>query len=163
MRIRRILLSRAKGCHHNSFSQPLSALSVKFTREQEGGGPVKAILLSEVLALPYMALAVPTNAGPFGDAVAAYESGDFATALRLWRPLAEQGDSTAQHNLGIMYVNGLSVEQDYAQAYMWLSLAVAAGAGSARENRLEVAKRMTPDQFAEAQRMAREWMEKHQQ
>ena len=35
--------------------------------------------------------------------VAAYESGDFATALGEWRPLAEQGDARAQFNLGVMY------------------------------------------------------------
>jgi TPR repeat protein len=116
---------------------------------------MNALLRSEVLA-------VPANAGPLDDVKAAYKRGDYATALRLFRPLAEQGGSTAQHNLGIMYVNGLGVAQDYAQAYMWLSLAVAAGAGGARENRLEVAKRMTPDQFAEAQRMASEWTAKHQ-
>ena len=111
---------------------------------------MKTLLRNEVLALPIMALAVPANAAPLDDAKAAYERGDYATALRFFRPLAEQGDSTAQHNLGIMYVNGLGVAQDYAQAYMWLSLAVAAGAGGARENRLEAAKRMTPDQFVEA-------------
>ena len=30
----------------------------------------------------------------------AYQSGDFATALREWTPLAEQGDSAARSNLG---------------------------------------------------------------
>jgi len=33
----------------------------------------------------------------------------------------------------------------------------------AKENRERVAERMTPAQITEAQRMAREWMEKHQQ
>jgi hypothetical protein len=34
--------------------------------------------------------------------LAAYEQGDFATALREWEPLAEQGDADAQHKLGLM-------------------------------------------------------------
>jgi hypothetical protein len=32
-------------------------------------------------------------AGPFEEGLAAYERGDYATALRLWRPLAEQGEA----------------------------------------------------------------------
>ena len=32
--------------------------------------------------------------------------GDYATALRLWRPLADQGDASAQYNLGVMYAKG---------------------------------------------------------
>ncbi len=52
-------------------------------------------------------------AGPFEDGVAAYKRGDYATALRLWRPLAEQGDADAQFNLGLMYANGEGVPQDY--------------------------------------------------
>ena len=30
----------------------------------------------------------------------AYKSGDYATALREWRPLAEQGDEIAQTSVG---------------------------------------------------------------
>ena len=37
----------------------------------------------------------------FQKGVAAYESGDFATALREWTPLAEQGDAAAQFNQGV--------------------------------------------------------------
>ncbi len=36
----------------------------------------------------------------------AYNSGDYATALREWRPLAEQGNAVAQSNLGVMYGQG---------------------------------------------------------
>ena len=37
-------------------------------------------------------------AGPFEDGVAAAQRGDYATALRLRRPLAEQGNASAQYN-----------------------------------------------------------------
>ncbi len=50
------------------------------------------------------------------EAVAAYQRGDYATALREFRPLAEQGNAGAQHNLGVMYYNGHGVPQDYAEA-----------------------------------------------
>jgi len=49
----------------------------------------------------------------------AAQSGDFATALREWTPLAEQGDANAQFNLGVMYDEGLGVIQDYVRAHMW--------------------------------------------
>jgi hypothetical protein len=46
---------------------------------------------------------------------------------------------------------------------MWYNLAAASDDGYGRKNRNRLARLMTPDQIAEAQRMAREWMEKHQQ
>ncbi len=52
---------------------------------------MKAILRSGFIALAIMALAVPANAGPLEDGVAAYERGDYAAALKFLRPLAEQG------------------------------------------------------------------------
>ncbi len=62
------------------------------------------------------ALAGTAVAGPFEDAVSAYERGDYATALRGFWMLAAQGDAGAQTVLGFMYVNGLGVPQDYAEA-----------------------------------------------
>jgi len=44
----------------------------------------------------------------------AYQRGDYATAVRLWRPPAEQGNAEAQYNLGVMYAEGDGVPQDYA-------------------------------------------------
>ena len=60
-----------------------------------------------------------------------------------------------------MYEDGKGVPQDYVQAHMWYNLAAAQGgmAGDTTvKNRDRVAKRMTPAQIAEAQRLAREWM-----
>ncbi len=55
-------------------------------------------------------------AGPYDDAMAAFEKGDYATALKLFQPLADQGDAGAQTQLGLMYDLGLGVSQDYARA-----------------------------------------------
>ena len=55
----------------------------------------------------------------FDAGLKAYDAGDFATALREWKPLAEQGDAGAQINLGLMYRNGQGVAQDYKQAVKW--------------------------------------------
>ncbi len=124
---------------------------------------MKTLLRSGFLALAIMALAVPAYAGPFEDGVAAYRRDDYAAALKFWRPLAEQGDALAQSNLGVIYEFGLSVPQDIVQAHMWFDLAVEHGDERAKINRAIAASQMTPDQIAEDQRMAREWMAKHPQ
>jgi uncharacterized protein len=54
------------------------------------------------LAACALALA-PVSAGPLDDAYAAYQQGDYPSALRLFRPLAEQGNARAQTLLGLMY------------------------------------------------------------
>ncbi len=123
---------------------------------------MKAILRSGFLALAIMALAVPADAGPFEDGLAAYRRDDYATALKFWRPLAEQGDALAQSNLGVMYEFGLGVPRSFVQAYPWFSLAVAQGDAVAQQNRDITAGQMAPEQIAEAHTMATEWMAKHQ-
>ena len=49
----------------------------------------------------------------------AYERGDYATALRELRPLAEQGDASAQYNVGLIYDNGEGVPEDDKTAAKW--------------------------------------------
>ena len=125
---------------------------------------MKAILRSGFLVLVLMlAPACSENAGPYENGVAAYQRGDYASALKFWRPLAAQGNAYAQYNLGFMYDEGRGVPQDFVQAHMWFELAAAQGHEEAPKGRDLVASQMTPDQNVEAQRMAREWMAKHQQ
>jgi len=126
---------------------------------------------------------------------------DYAEAMRWWRKAAEQGDASAQYNLGLMYEHGQGVPQNYAeavkwyrkaaeqgnamaqwalgimhglgrgvprddvQAHAWLNLAVSRlSPGEKRDKAAEardiVAKRMTPAQISEAQKLAREWRPK---
>jgi TPR repeat protein len=68
----------------------------------------------------------------FDKGLAAYESGDFATALREWRPLAEQGNADAQFNLGVMYYKGRGVPKNYKTAVKWYTLAAEQGNASAQ-------------------------------
>ena len=90
---------------------------------------------------------------------------DYAEALRWSRLAAEQGIADAQFNLARMYALGLGGPQDDAQAYKWFNLAASRSTGTVREDatvwRDIVANRLTPDQRAEAQRLAREWDEAH--
>ena len=107
-----------------------------------------------------LSLATPVLAGPLEDGLAAQSRGDYATVLRLWRPLAEQGHAWAQFNLGVIYYNGRGVKRDYVIAHKWLNLAAAKGHKAAASLRDFFAKRLTPAQIAEAQRLAREWKPK---
>jgi TPR repeat protein len=64
----------------------------------------------------------------------AYDQGDYATAFKEMRPLAEQGDAAAQFNLGILYDNGYGVPQDDQEAVRWWRLAAGQGNAAAQFN-----------------------------
>lgn len=82
---------------------------------------------SLVLVLVFLAwFAAPTNAD-FVAGMAAYKSGDYATAFRELKPLAEQGNAEAQRHLGHLYLKGLGVPQDYKEAIRWYSRAAEQG------------------------------------
>lgn len=69
--------------------------------------------------IAFVMLAGVAVAGPLEDGFAAYQRGDYAEAMRVWQPLAEQGDAFAQGTLGFMYGTGQGVPQDYAEAVRW--------------------------------------------
>src|SRR5215813_1146065 len=114
----------------------------------------KAAVAALILAV---ALARSVAAGPLEDALDAAERHDYATAIGLWRPLADQGEVDAQLNLGVMYENGWGVTQNHLRAHVWFSLAAARGDRDAATNRDIAAAKLTPAQIAEAQRLFREW------
>ena len=66
------------------------------------------------------------SADPFDDGVSCFERGDYATALQIWRPLAEH-DPRAATNLGVMYAAGLGVQKDAVEALRWLGPAALVG------------------------------------
>ncbi len=67
-------------------------------------------------------------------AVDAYKRGDYATALKEWTLLAEQGNADAQYLLGGVYFIGEGVPQDYKTAVKWTTLAAERGIASAQGN-----------------------------
>lgn len=113
--------------------------------------------LKHAVAAMVLSFANPVVAGPLEDANAAIKRRDYATAVRLIRPLAEQGNANAQYDLGTFYDNGLGVPLDKVRAYMWFSLSAAQGREGAAAFRDLIARRMTPARIAEAQKLAREW------
>ena len=79
-----------------------------------------------------LALASPAIAGPFEDAKTAYEINDFAAALLLLQPLADEGHVEAQKLLGQMHEIGQGVPQEYSYAAIWYGKAAASGDDDAR-------------------------------
>jgi uncharacterized protein len=84
----------------------------------------KRVILPIILMFRVLA---PAFAGPLEDADTAHREGDYATALRLLHPLADQSHPIAQFLLGIMYFKGEGVAQDYAEAMKWYGLAAKQG------------------------------------
>jgi TPR repeat protein len=73
-------------------------------------------------------------AGSLQDALSAQKDGDYATALRLYKPLADKGDASAQYSLGTMYEAGQGVPQDYGEAAKWYRKAADQGDSHAQNN-----------------------------
>jgi TPR repeat protein len=94
---------------------------------------------------------------------------DYAEAAKWYQRVAAQGDADAQLNLGFLYFHGQGVPQDHILAHMSFDLAASwfpAAEKKRREravrNRDRVASEMTPEQIAEAQRLASEWIPKEE-
>lgn len=80
---------------------------------------------------------------------------DYAEAAKWYRKAAEQGEVLAQSNLGFSYELGNGVPQDNKLAYMWYNLAALQGNAIAQKKLNIVAKKMTPSQITEAQKLAK--------
>ena len=99
------------------------------------GIDLKNILTSLVLGLSLLVASVGNGyAQDYLKGLEAQNKGDFATALREWTPLAEQGDADAQFVLGVMYKNGQGVTQDYKEAVKWWRKAAEQGYAKAQSN-----------------------------
>lgn len=79
-----------------------------------------------------LVLAATAFAGPFDDGDAAYRRGDYAAALAILRPLAEQGDASAQNDLAVMSLNGRGLPKNEAEALLWLRLSADQGHAGAQ-------------------------------
>jgi len=81
---------------------------------------MKTVVSTLMLALTLLAMTGGVgSAQNYNAGFEATQIGDFETALREWRPLAEQGNVSAQYNLGYMYGKGMGVTQDFAKSAKW--------------------------------------------
>jgi hypothetical protein len=71
-----------------------------------------------VLAVLFMLVSIPgaTYAGPVEDAEEAVRKGNYATAIPIYRSLAEKGDVRAQMRLGFFYENGAGLKRDWVES-----------------------------------------------
>jgi TPR repeat protein len=95
------------------------------SERRTAGCPILRATLAAWLALAVMA--GTAVAGPLEDAKAAERRDDYATALRIYRALAEKGDVGAQKRLGYFYEIGWGVKSDWLEAAKWYGNAAEAG------------------------------------
>ena len=81
-----------------------------------------------------LALAAHSVHADFAAGLRAYESKDYATALKEWLPMAEAGDAPSQFNVGLMYLDGVGVPQSDEKAVLWFRRAADQGYAKAQGN-----------------------------
>ncbi|MGE5260909.1 MAG: hypothetical protein ACM3MH_08530 [Actinomycetota bacterium] len=84
---------------------------------------------------------------------------DFSTEMA--GRAGQTGMPDALFELGMLYATGRDVAADLVAAHKWFNLAAARGNQSALSYRVELAREMSSEQIAEAQRQAREWLQTH--
>ncbi len=82
---------------------------------------------------------------------------DYQEATKWYRIAAEKGNPKAQVKVGFMYNEGRGVSRDRVRAHTWFNLAASQGNKTGDLMREILASMMTPEQIAEAQRLATNW------
>ena len=96
----------------------------------------------------------------YKDATRAYRVGDYATAVKHLRPLAEQGHKRAQGTLGWMYEAGKGVlRRDYIMAFVWYDLAVTNGHKKAHRNRYNIKSKLDEAELKKARALSKRCLE----
>ena len=83
---------------------------------------------------------------------------NYNEAAKWFRMAAEQGNAYAQSKLGVLYFKGKGVSKNYVHSHLWINLAASQDENESYESMLDlVDELMTPEQIAEAQRLANLW------
>ena len=93
---------------------------------------MNTITRSFLFALIFALISLHAYAESVWDGAFAYDKGDYATAINIFKPLAEKGHPVAQLTLGKMYYFGQGVPQDYKEAVKWYRLAAEQGYADAQ-------------------------------
>ncbi len=97
----------------------------------------------------------------FNNAFESMVAGANNRAFEGFGTLSAKGSRTSQYYLGLMYLTGMGTLQDYCRAHMWLNIASSRGHRKSRQQLEQLTKKMTANQVAEAQKLARAWAEKY--
>ena len=81
---------------------------------------------------------------------------DFALAQTWLQKAAAAGDGEAQRQLGYILALGLGRPRDLARAYAWYESAVLNGDGLAKPMRDDILTRMSPDDIAKGEKIAKD-------
>ncbi len=95
---------------------------------------MKNIIIYFSVLLLFLFVGCSSENARFEEGLAAYERGDYETALQEFKPLAEKGHAGAQFNLGVMYDEGHGVPKDYVEAFKSYKKAAEQGHGKAQHN-----------------------------
>ena len=79
---------------------------------------------------------------------------DYEAALKWYTLAAEQGDSNAQNNLGVMFANGQGVPENFIYAHMWFSISALNGNANGRKSQEIIEKRMIAARIEIAEELA---------
>ena len=94
----------------------------------------------------------------FNETFDAFMSGSYDKAYAGFSELGEAGSSVSQYYLGMMFLNGKGVLQDFCMAHMWFNIASSRGHEKAGKQLEKLTHSMVAEQVAEAQSLARHWV-----
>ena len=81
---------------------------------------------------------------------------NYEESMRWYRSAAELGNKDAPNNIGVIYMTGVGAPRDFVKAYMWFS--IAGGDPAAVSNKKFLLRRLSQEEVAQAENMAREWL-----
>lgn len=100
---------------------------------------MRLIFIKIIVLLSLYSVSLYANTTPLQDGFDAYRAGRYDVALKYWLPLAQSNDiskdnADAMYNLGLLYMKGQGVEQDYKLAKQWFKRAAFYGSADAAYN-----------------------------
>ena len=104
---------------------------VAFEKMGDGRGKMRSVYGRWVVGFWLLMCSFAAVSG-YQEGAQAYAQGDYDTAMRELRPLAEQGNADAQSKLGVMYDNGRGVPKDDKEAVRWYRMAAEQGNADAQ-------------------------------
>jgi TPR repeat protein len=92
---------------------------------------VQKLILFFVLCIVLISPLIAYASG-YSDGMNAMKNGNHEQAVKFFRIAAEEGDSRAQHCLGVMLIKGQGVKRNYKESFKWLNLAAKQGFSQAK-------------------------------